>query len=375
MTGEYEEMGDAQAMTPSERYAAGVNAGRWIEDPAQQAALSELDRIHAALLRPPTGSDRGWRRLWRSQSVAPLPGLYLWGSVGRGKTLLLDLFVAALPAGMALRQHFHHFMREVHARMQELGPRPDPLPLVAQSIAARARALCLDEFLVQDIGDAMILAGLLEALFARGVVLVTTANTPPQLLYREGLQRARFLPAIALLERHCRVWELDSARDWRLRDPDRLPLYLSPPGEAADAALAGHFAVWGPGQPEAGRYLEVNGREIEVRQHAADVVWFDFAALCVGPRAVADYIELANRYRAVLISGVPAMGPALDAPARRFVHLVDEFYDRGVRLAMSAEVPIEALYTGTRLRAEFARTVSRLLEMQSAGYLERPRRD
>ncbi|MEJ2479468.1 MAG: cell division protein ZapE [Acidihalobacter sp.] len=352
-------------------------ANSCFNDPAQRSALRELERIHHALERPNVprpGLGRRLRALWRQPPPVPPLGLYLWGGVGRGKTLLLDLFVEALPAGVALRLHFHHFMREVHAQMRELGIRPDPLPLVADGIAARTRVLCLDEFLVNDIGDAMILAGLLDALFARGVALVTTSNTPPQELYRDGLQRARFLPAIALLERHCRVWELASEHDWRLRGLRQRPVYQTPAGPQADAALAAIFEAQAQGEVVEGGDLLINGREVETRRRAERVVWFDFQPLCVGPRAASDYIELANRYHTVLISDVPRLDAGQDASAKRFVHMVDEFYDRNVKLALSAETSLDGLYAGTRLRAEFGRTVSRLMEMQSEEYLGREHR-
>lgn len=370
-------MHDRDVGTPTALYEDGVAQRRWLEDSAQRTALQELDRIHLALSRPPApraGLGRRMRAFLRPPPPAPPQGLYLWGGVGRGKTLLLDLFVEALPAGAALRLHFHHFMREVHASMRELGIRPDPLPLVADGIAARARVLCLDEFLVNDIGDAMILAGLLDALFARGVALVTTSNTPPQDLYRDGLQRPRFLPAIALLERHCCVWELASEHDWRLRSLRQRPVYQTPAGPQADAALAGIFEAQARGKVVEGGVLPLNGREVKVRRRADGIIWFDFAPLCVGPRAASDYIELANSYHTVLISDVPRLDAAQDAPAKRFVHLIDEFYDRNVKVALSAEVPLDGLYAGTRLHGEFGRTVSRLMEMQSEEYLAREHR-
>jgi cell division protein ZapE len=370
-------MHDKDVTTPGALYETGLAEQRWVEDPAQRAALQELDRIHHALRQRPAQRPalrQRLRALWRSQPQPPPRGLYLWGGVGRGKTLLLDLFVEALPAGVALRLHFHRFMREVHAQMRELGIRPDPLPLVADGIAARARIVCLDEFLVDDIGDAMILAGLLDALFARGVALVTTSNTPPQELYRDGLQRARFLPAIALLEQHCRVWELASEHDWRLRSLRQQPVFQTPAGPAADAALAAIFESQAHGEVVEGGELLINGREVETRRRAERIVWFDFKPLCVGPRAASDYIELANSYHTVLISDVPRLDAAQDAPAKRFVHMVDEFYDRNVKLALSAETPLAGLYAGTRLRGEFGRTVSRLMEMQSEEYLAREHR-
>lgn len=350
-------------MTPSRRYAQGVAAGDWRDDPAQRAALGEFDRLHAELGAPATG----WFPRWRPRRAPQ--GIYLWGAVGRGKTMLMDLFVESLPSGVAQRVHFHRFMLDVHAQLRSLGERRDPLNDVAARLARKARVLCLDEFQVEDIGDAMILANLLRALFRAGVALVTTSNTPPQDLYRDGLQRARFLPAIALLQRHCRVLEIASPHDWRLRALTRAPVYLTPPGAQAERALAILFDSLARGPVQQGGTLDVNDRAIPVRRACAQAAWFDFDALCEGPRGSADYIELARAYPAILISEVPQFTPLREDAARRFIQLVDELYDRRVKLALSAAVPAVELYDGTRLRAAFARTASRLIEMQSAAYL------
>ncbi|MCE5234180.1 MAG: cell division protein ZapE [Mizugakiibacter sp.] len=352
---------------PGARYRAGVAARRWEDDPAQHAALAELDRLHAALAAP-AGALARLRGALGARAPTP-PGLYLWGSVGRGKTFLTDLFFEGLPEPRKLRRHFHRFMAEVHAALRALDHREDPLREVAAQIAGRARVLCLDEFLVADIGDAMILANLLKHLFAHGVALVTTSNTPPARLYRDGLQRASFLPAIALLERHCRVVELVSAHDWRLRALTRAPVYRTPAGAEAERALAAIFERVARGAAEEGGSVVVNERAIALRRRAGQVAWFDFAALCEGPRAVADYIELARGYATVLVSNVPQFTPEMEDEAKRFIHLVDEFYDRRVKLVLSAAAPIVELYDGARLRAEFARTESRLIEMQSEAYL------
>jgi cell division protein ZapE len=360
---------------PGARYRAGVAARRWEDDPAQHVALAELDRMHAALCARPA-DGHGWlaRLTSRLGNGDPPPGLYLWGSVGRGKTFLMDLFAGGLPPGLALRRHFHRFMAEVHERLRELGPRSDPLAEVAAGIATHARVLCLDEFIVQDIGDAMILSTLLAALFERGVVLVTTSNTAPAQLYRDGLQRARFVPAIALLERHCHVLQLASAHDWRLRALEQAPIYRTPADAHAERALARLFAGYAQGETVEGGTLDINGRAIAVRRHAGNIAWFAFDAVCDGPRSVADYIELARRFPVVVVSSVPPFTPDNNDPARRFIHLVDEFYDRRVKLVLSAALPIVELYEGTRLRAEFARTQSRLIEMQSEAYLALPHR-
>jgi cell division protein ZapE len=260
-------------------------------------------------------------------------------------------------------------MGEVHASLRELGERADPLEDVAEGLAARCRVLCLDEFLVSDIGDAMILANLLDALFRRGVALVTTSNTPPKNLYKDGLQRARFLPAIGLIERHCHVVEMVSPHDWRLRALAQAPVYLTPPGAEAERALARIFASQAQGEAHEGGVLQINGRAIGLRRQAPGVLWFGFEALCEGPRAVADYIALARLVPTVLVSNVPQFSVYSEDAAKRFLLLVDEFYDRHVKLVLSAAAPITELYDGERHRAEFSRTESRLIEMQSEHYL------
>ena len=359
-------MGDGGAL-PSALYAQGVAEGRWQDDPAQRTALEAFDRLHAALLAPAPGLfDRLRARL---QAPEPIRGLYLWGAVGRGKTMLMDQFVASLPPGIALRVHFHRFMLDVHAQLRALGEVRDPLPRVAAGIAARGRALCLDEFMVTDIGDAMILYGLLRALAERGVTLVTTSNTPPRELYKNGLQRERFLPAIDLLERHCEVLELASSQDWRLHALTRAPVYLTPDDARAEAALARLFTELAQGPVEEDATLTINDRSFRAHRVCAQAAWFDFAALCDGPYGSADYIELARTYPAILISRLPQFTPFNEDAAQRFVHLIDEVYDRRVKLAVTAQVPVVELYDGKRLRGEFARIESRLIEMQSREYL------
>ena len=371
-------MTDAANLAPSARYLEGVAAHRWESDPTQLALLPEFDRMHAALCAQPAAGDKGLfgrlKSLLGNEPPAAVPGLYLWGTVGRGKTFLMDLFVASLPHGVALRRHFHRFMGEVHESLRELGDRQSPLIEVAAGIASRCRVLCLDEFLVNDIGDAMILANLIDALFERGVSLVTTSNTAPANLYKGGLQRARFLPAIALIERHCHVVEMASSRDWRLRALTSAPVYLTPPGAEAARALQRIFSDQAGSAIEQQGNLHVNGRDIPFHKRAADILWFEFAALCEGPRAVADYIALAQAGPTIIIANVPQFTIYSEDAAKRFVQLVDEFYDRHVKLVLSAAAPITELYDGERLRAEFGRTESRLIEMQSEEYLALPHR-
>jgi cell division protein ZapE len=354
------------ARAPSALYAQGLADKRWEDDPAQRTLLPSLDRIRAGLLAAQAG---GWRRWLPRRERAAVRGLYLWGAVGRGKTFLADLLVESLPPSLVLRLHFHRCMGRVQAQLKALQGRADPLREVAASIATEAKLLCLDEFFVSDIGDAMILAGLLEHLFAHGTTLVTTSNIEPSGLYRDGLQRARFLPAIDLLEKYCEVRELVSAQDYRLRALTRAGVYFTPAGQHAEHELAACFARIAPGAHRTDAAIRINDRDIPIRRRGDGAVWFDFAALCEGPRAVADYIDLAQRFNTVLISNVPQFTPQTEDPARRFVNLVDEFYDRGVKLVLSAATPVTELYDGARLRAEFARTTSRLIEMQSAQYL------
>lgn len=370
----------SEAMRPSRRYADGVARGDWLADPAQQPALRALDRIHVALsAAPPT---RGLlARLFDNSAPEPIPGLYLWGGVGRGKTFLIDLFYAGLPltevrtAGAAVegggkrRTHFHRFMREVHARLRAHAGQRDPLATIAREWRRELRVLVLDEFFVSDIGDAMLLARLLERLFAEGVVLVTTSNAAPAALYKDGLQRERFLPAIDLLQRHCEVVELVSDTDYRLRALTQSPVYRAPLDADADAWLQRRWHELGgdDGHRDAG--IVIDGRRIPVRARSKGLCWFDFAALCEGPRGNADYIEIAREFHTVLLGGIPHFDGLRDDAARRFVHLVDELYDRHVNLICTADAAPMALYSGERLTAAFERTASRLIEMQSADYL------
>jgi cell division protein ZapE len=356
------------ASTPSSAYAAGVARGEWQHDPAQQPALHELDRIHAALRDAPA-AEGALAKLFGKRGAEPTRGLYLWGGVGRGKTFLVDLFFDALPIAQKRRTHFHRFMREVHAQLRAHAGERDPLSAIATQWRRQWRVLVLDEFFVSDIGDAMLLARLLERMFAEGVVLVTSSNAAPQDLYKDGLQRARFLPAIGLIERHCAVVHLDSPQDYRLRALTRSPVYRAPLDAQSDAWLAARWAELSHGSPvEAGPFV-VEGRPIPVRGLAEGEAWFDFAALCEGPRSSTDYIELAREFHTVLLGGIPRMDGTRDDAARRFVHLIDELYDRHVNLVCSADAAPTALYAGERLVHAFERTASRLIEMQSAEYL------
>jgi len=358
-----------------ELYARELAARRFSADPAQLAALARLEAVRRRLTRTPRASlPRLLRAFRRGRPDAPVRGLYLWGGVGRGKTWLMDLFFESLPFAERRRQHFHRFMHDVHAQLAALNQERDPLEQVAETIARDTRVLCFDELQVTDIADAMILANLFDALFRRAVTLVATSNTAPRELYRDGLQRARFLPAIALLERHLEVWRVAGATDYRLRELTQAGVYL--PAGAADTSsrLEQLFTRLADHAAHAGGTIDIEGRPIAVLRAGCGVLWCDFAALCAGPRGADDYIEIAREYHSVIVSGVPVLDAARDDEARRFIALVDEFYDRNVRLVVSAAASPPELYRGERLSAPFERTVSRLIEMQSAEYLAREHR-
>ena len=354
-------------MTPSQAYAAGIARGDWQDDPAQHPALAELDRIHAALIASPERGGFLSKLLSRHDDDA-IPGLYLWGGVGRGKTFLIDLFYDQLPIAQKRRTHFHRFMREVHERLREHAGERDPLAIIAREWRASLRVLVLDEFFVGDIGDAMLLGRLLERLFGEGVVLVTTSNTPPHDLYKDGLQRARFLPAIALIERDCHVLELAGATDYRLRELVRSPVYRAPLDAGSDAWLESRWHALGGDDDHRDAGIVVDGRRIAVRARSRGMAWFDFDALCEGPRGASDYIEIAQEFHTVLLGGVPVLDDNRNDAARRFITLVDELYDRHVNLVCTAAAAPAALYAGERLAAAFERCASRLTEMQSSEY-------
>ena len=365
-----------RAMSPEQKYRELLNTPGFSHDPAQERVVALLEDLHRRLCARRTERNGLLSRLLPlgRRQQAPVRGLYLWGGVGRGKTMLMDLFYECLPEDDRLRMHFHRFMQRVHHDLNALAGTANPLQHVADGLARQASVLCFDEFFVSDIGDAMILAELLEGLFERGVTLVATSNVVPQKLYENGLQRRRFLPAIGLLEQQTLVFNVDGAVDYRLRVLERAEIYHAPLDRAAEQSLHGSFIALAPEAPEHGVVLEINGRRIRTRCVAEDVAWFEFAELCEGPRSQNDYIELARVFHAVLVSNVRRFTTRNEDAARRFISLVDEFYDRSVKLIISAEVPLAELYAGERLRFEFQRTESRLLEMQSHEYLGRSHR-
>ncbi len=354
------------------RYRRDLGERGFRRDPAQDAAVEALDNIGARLVARSRGGafDRLTLRLRRRRRA--VRGLYLWGGVGRGKTYLMDLFYDALPFEQKRRSHFHRFMQDTHEQLGALGDTRDPLPLVARRIAEQTRVLCFDEFYVSDIGDAMILGTLLSALFEQGVTLIATSNVPPRELYADGLQRQRFLPAIDLLEAHTTVMEMGAGDDYRLRILESAEIYHHPLDQAAEENLARYFSGIVPDRPRSGAMLQIAGRLIAARHSGDGIAWFDFNELCTAPRSPMDYLELARLYHTVLVSGVPVMDERRDDDMRRFIGLVDVFYDRRVKLILSAETAPERLYQGEQLAFEFRRTRSRLREMQQRAYLAQP---
>jgi len=355
-------------VTLRDKWEKRLDEHGYVRDPAQERLVGVLESLQKRLVaaRPAGGLLARWRR---PKSVR---GLYIYGGVGRGKTFLMDLFFETLDVDAKRRIHFHRMMHDVQSRLKALDDVEDPLDRVAADIAAETRVLCFDEFFVNDIGDAMILGRLLDGLFRRGTTLVTTSNSHPDDLYRDGLQRSRFLPAIELLKRHTDVVNIDGNVDYRLRLLERAGTYLSPADAASEERLAELFDESASSRVFADHPLDVNGRDIVARRCAKGIAWFDFPELCDGPRSQSDYIELARWFPTVIVSGVPALGSDCDDETRRFISLVDEFYDRRVKLILSAERAAPDLYSGQRLAFEFERTSSRLIEMQTAGYLSSP---
>ena len=355
-----------------EAYEQSLHREGHVEDPAQLEVIARLEDLQRRVIRQPRRRSGLRALLLRADAPEPVRGLYIWGGVGRGKTFLMDLFFDSLPIEQKKRIHFHRMMHDVHARAKKLGAVEDPLDRIAADIARETRVLCFDEFFVSDIGDAMILGRLLEGLFKRRVTLVATSNAKPDDLYRDGLQRQRFLPAIDLLNRYTEVVNMDGGTDYRLRLLQKAGTYRFPDDEAAAQQLRNFFDDAASTHIEEDVDLDINGRDIRAKRCAKGIAWFLFADICDGPRSQADYIEIARWYPSVIVSGVPRFDQTRDDQARRFIALVDEFYDRRVKLILSAEVDVSELYGGTRLAFEFERTISRLIEMQSSDYLALP---
>jgi cell division protein ZapE len=354
--------------TPWQRYQDDLKTEDFLPDQAQAEAVQHIQKLYEKLIDNRQAQPGFMDRLLGRDAASP-KGLYFFGGVGRGKTYLMDCFFECLPIEAKRRVHFHRFMEDVHDGLKSQANKADPLVAVGQDLARQAQVLCFDEFFVSDIADAMILGRLLKTLFAEGVTLITTTNIAPDDLYRDGLQRAKFLPAIELLKQHTQVLNVDGGVDYRLRILDRAEIYHQPLDDGAWSSLDRSFHELAPGECVEETVIHVNHREVEAIGVTEGVGWFQFSELCEKPRSATDFIELARRFNTILVSNVPQMKDGSNDPARRFLYLVDEFYDRNVNLIMSAEVPVAEIYVGERLAFEFKRTISRLTEMQTHDYL------
>lgn len=350
----------------SRHFQAGAAARGLVLDAAQLGALQAFDRLARDLAETEQSGLSLFRMFQRQQ---PVRGLYLWGGVGRGKSLLMDSFFDWVPVARKQRIHFHRFMQDVHHDLKAIQGEEDPLLQIGRARSRQVRLLCLDEFHVTDIGDAMLMRNLLEALLDHGVVLVTTSNQHPDDLYKDGLQRSQFLPAIELLKQRLDIVQVEGNTDYRLRALEKGGVYHTEPASTADTLLAQTFEEIAGTRGSRPVDLEIEGRVIHARRQGGGVAWFDFEELCGGPRGQADYIELARRFHTVLVSGLKRFGVSDRDKRRRFTWMVDEFYDRRVKLIIAAEAGLADIYSGVVHDTETERTMSRLIEMQTHQYL------
>jgi cell division protein ZapE len=364
-------------LSPLDKYKQDLEKDDFLFDAAQENAVKHLQRLYDDLKVKPievSGFTRvlnKWKKVYRKTKEKPVKGLYFYGGVGRGKTYLVDTFYDCLPFENKMRVHFHRFMHRVHEELKGLTGQSDPLKIIAKKFAKETRIICFDEFFVSDITDAMILGSLFEELFALNVTLVATSNIIPDQLYRNGLQRERFLPAIKLINEHTEIVNVDSGVDYRLRTLEQAEIFHHPLDKQADDNLKLYFKQLSNEVGTKGQSITINHRQLETVQASEGVVYFDFSVLCESARSQGDYMQISQLYHTVLMSNVKVMGSGSDDSARRFIALVDEFYERHVKLIMSAEQPLESLYSDGNLSFEFKRCLSRLLEMQSTEYLGR----
>ena len=362
-------------LSPIEKYNQDLTRDDFLYDAAQEHAVKQLQRLFEDLQNKPlpvTGFKKllsGWKRVVKKQQPQSIKGLYFWGGVGRGKTYLVDTFYDCLPFENKMRVHFHRFMHRVHEEFKSLQGQSDPLKIIAKRFADETCIICFDEFFVSDITDAMILGGLFEELFTHNVTLVATSNIIPDELYRNGLQRARFLPAIKLINQHCEVVNVDSGVDYRLRTLEQAEIYHHPLDQQASDNLHRYFKQLSCEPGTLGAKIEINNRQLQTVEESDGVVHFEFSELCESARSQGDYMELSRIYHTVLLANVTQMSVDCDDATRRFIALVDEFYERNVKLIISAEVALDDLYSHGGLEFEFKRCLSRLQEMQSHDYL------
>ena len=361
-------------MSPIQRYERDLQAEQILPDTAQRQAVEALEQLYYRVVER---QEQAWSwraRLFGTRRLPPTTGLYLWGGVGRGKTYLMDAFFDALPIEQKARLHFNRFMQRVHEDLTKLAGVKNPLTVIADQLVEEVHVLCFDEFYVSDIGDAMLLGGLMQLLFDRGITLVATSNIPPQDLYKDGLQRGQFMPAIKALEANVDVLNVDSGIDYRLRLLTQTDLYFCALNGDASDRLNSIFSDLTSGKKAEMGDIEINKRSLRVKGAVEGVLYCGFDVLCFQSRSASDYTQIAKEYSAVLIDELPQMDGSMEDGARRFITMVDEFYDRNIKLILAADAPMDALYIGRKLAFEFQRTLSRLIEMQSEDYLAREHR-
>lgn len=348
-------------------YAKAVAKGELIEDPLQQEILQKMQRLADELW----AHKESWFPWWRKNIIK---GIYLYGPIGAGKTFLIDFFYEHVVERKKARFHFHHFMQQIDVHLRKLQGHKDPIKLIAKHVAKKTRLLCFDEFMVHDVAYAMILAELLQALMHQGVIIVFSSNSKPDDLYLNGVHRKRFIPAIDLIKKQCDILYLNETRDYRLGREPVVEAYLSPLTSQNLEKMNVQFARMTKNIQGAG-FIKVQSREIEYVQCGTSAIWFNFSVLCNFPRSQLDYLELADRFDTLFLSDIPVLTENHTAQTIMFIHLIDVLYDRGVKLVLSAEVPLDQLYVQGEMKSTFSRTLSRLQEMQSVDYLNRrPRR-
>ena len=349
-------------MEPSELYLNLIDDGQLSFDKEQAKLLEKFNHLNESLTKR--------SKSWFGQKK--IKGLYIRGEVGRGKTQMMDIFFETLNIQEKKRVHFHRFMKILHDDLDKISAQKDPLKKVAKEISKKTKVLCFDEFYVEDIGDAMLLGRFINELFENKVTLITTSNTHPDNLYRDGLHRSRFLPAIKSIKENCEIYELNSAQDYRLRTLEQLEIFIIGKGDQGIKELESDFTELTNGESQDGQKIKILGREINTIKLAQGSLWVSFKEICEGPRSAKDYIEVCSEFHTLFVSNVPIMKGSNDDSARRFIALVDECYERNVNLILSMETELEQIYSGERLLEPFKRTISRLEEMRSKEYLSRP---
>jgi len=365
-------------MSILDEYTRQLKQKSFDHDPEQRKAVDDLAQLQSNLLKHFQLQQSLTYKIKKTLrlSVPDLSGIYIWGDVGRGKTWLMDMFFDSFDDSVLIKKHkirlhFHHFMRTIHDQLSIVGEQKNPLQLIAKAFASRYRLLCLDEFHVSDITDAMLLYGLLETLFKEGVVLVATSNQTPDDLYKNGLQRARFLPAIALIKLHTHTIRLNGDVDHRLRLLEKADTWHIT-SQDSQSILESRFRELATCPAQTNHKIHINYRAIDTLLYTEEIIWFDFQVICGDQRGSDDYIEIAQQFHTVFISNIPQLNDGHNDRAKRFINMIDEFYDRNINLLCSAQTRPENIYTGKQLAFEFQRTISRLLEMRSHEYMQRP---